>query len=163
MAATCQENDVGRVRRWGKEFLADWEAGTGGGTGRGQHRSDAAAGPQGEADKMTARTARFNPPPGWQPDPSWPAPPPGWHLWAGDRPAISPKAQGSLLAMAGGIAVVLGSMMPWVSFNSVGMKVKPVRGNGRNTRPSPAGQARVYEPRLSIHVLWTPAPSEGDQ
>ena len=27
--------------------------------------------------------------------------------------------------MAGGIAIVLGSMMPWVSFNSVGVEVKP--------------------------------------
>ncbi len=27
--------------------------------------------------------------------------------------------------MAGGIAVVLGSLMPWVSFNSVGVDVKP--------------------------------------
>ncbi len=27
--------------------------------------------------------------------------------------------------MAGGIAVVLGSLMPWVSFNSAGVEVKP--------------------------------------
>jgi hypothetical protein len=87
---------------------------------------------------MTARTTRFNPPPGWppapagwvappgwQPDPSWPEPPPGWQLWVEDRPAISPKAQDSLLAMAGGTAVVLGSLMPWVSFNSAGVEVKP--------------------------------------
>jgi hypothetical protein len=30
-----------------------------------------------------------------------------------------------LLATAGGTAVVLGSLMPWVSFNSVGVEVKP--------------------------------------
>ena len=136
MTTTSQENDFDRVKRWGKEFLAAGVAGTGGGTGRG--RSDATAGPQGDAGEMTARTTRFNPPPGWppaptgwaappgwQPDPSWPEPPPGWQLWVEDRPAISPKAQDCLLAMAGGTAVVLGSLMPWVSFNSAGVEVKP--------------------------------------
>ena len=132
MATTSQESDFNRVKRWGKEFLADWEAGTGGGTGRGRSRSDATAGPQGDAGEMTARTTRFNPPPGWppapagwvappgwQPDPSWPEPPPGWQLWVEGHPAISPKAQDSLLAMAGGTGVVLSSLMPWVSFNGV--------------------------------------------
>jgi hypothetical protein len=130
--------DFDRAKRWGKKFLADWEAGTGGGTGGGPSRPDATAGSQGDAGAMTARTTRFNPPPGWppapagwvappgwQPDPSWPEPPPGWQLWVEDRPAISPKAQDSLLAMAGGTAVVLGSLMPWVAFNSVGTEVKP--------------------------------------
>ena len=138
MAATSQKNDFGRVKRWGKEFLAAGEAGTGGGTGRGRSRSDATAGPQGDAGEMTARTTRFNrppgwppapagwvAPPGWQPDSSWPEPPPGWQLWVEERPATSPKAQDSLLAMAGGSAVVLGSLMPWVSFNSAGVEVKP--------------------------------------
>jgi hypothetical protein len=138
MATTSQQSDFDRVKRWGKEFLAAGQAGTGGGTGQGQRRSDATAGPQGDAGKMTARITRFNPPPGWppapagwvappgwQPDPSWPEPPPGWQLWVEDRPAISPKAQDSLLAMAGGTAVVLGSLMPWISFNSVGVEVKP--------------------------------------
>jgi hypothetical protein len=137
MATTSRESDAGRVKRGGKEFLADGEAGTSG-THRGGRRSDATAGPQGNAGEMTARTTRFNPPPGWppapagwvappgwQPDPSWPEPPPGWQLWVEDRPAISPKAQDSLLAMAGGTAVVLGSLMPWVSFNSAGVEVKP--------------------------------------
>ncbi len=131
MATTSQQIDFDRVQRWGKEFLATGHAGTGG-TGRGRRRSDATAGAQGDAGQMTARTTRFNPPPGWppapagrvappgwQPDPSWPEPPPGWHLWAEDRPAISPKARGSLLAMAGGTAVVLGSLMPWISFAAV--------------------------------------------
>jgi hypothetical protein len=81
-------------------------------------------------------TMRFNPPPGWppapagwvappgwQPDPSWPEPPPGWHLWLEDRPAISPKAQDSWLAMAGGTAVVLGSLLPLVSFNGLSAEV----------------------------------------
>ena len=121
MATSTQQNDFDRVKRWGKEFLATGEAGT----DQGRRRSDATEGPQGDAGQMTARTTRFNPPPGWQPDPSWPAPPPGWQLWVEDRPAISPKAQDSLLAMAGGTAVVLGSLMPWVSFNSAGADVNP--------------------------------------
>jgi hypothetical protein len=132
MATTSLQSDFDRVKRWGKEFLAAGEAGTG------RRRSDATAGSQDDAGEMTARTTRFNPPPGWppapagwvappgwQPDPSWPEPPPGWQLWVEDRPAISPKAQDALLAMAGGTAVVLGSLMPWVSFNSAGVEVKP--------------------------------------
>lgn len=137
MATTSQQGDFDRVKRWGKAFLAARQAGTGG-TGRGRSRPDATAGPQGDAGDMTARTTRFNPPPGWpaapagwvappgwQPDPSWPEPPPGWHLWVEDRPAISAKAQDCLLAVAGGTAVVLGSLMPWISFNSAGADVKP--------------------------------------
>jgi hypothetical protein len=138
MPTTSQQNDFDRVKRWGKEFLAAGQAGTGGGTGLGQRRSDATAGSRGDAGEMTARTTRFNPPPGWppapagwvappgwQPDPSWPEPPPGWQLWVEDRPAISPKAQDSLLAMTGGTAVALGSLMPWISFNTVGAEVNP--------------------------------------
>ena len=45
--------------------------------------------------------------------------------WVQDHPAISPKTQDSLLAMAGGTAVVLGSLMPWISFDSAGAEVKP--------------------------------------
>ena len=133
MATTSQQNDFDRAKRWGKEFLAG-EAGT----GRDRCRPDATAGPQGDAGQMTAGTTRFNPPPGWppapagwvappgwQPDPSWPAPPPGWQLWAEDRPAILPQAQDALLAMAGGTAVVLGSLLPWVSFSSADVEVKP--------------------------------------
>ena len=134
MATSTQQGDFDRVKRWGKEFLATGQAGT----GQGRSRSDATEGFRGEAGQMAARTTRFNPPPGWppppagwvappgwQPDPSWPAPPAGWQLWVEDRPAISPKAQDSLLAMAGGTAVVLGSLMPWISFNSAGAEVNP--------------------------------------
>jgi hypothetical protein len=134
MATTTQQSDFDRIKRWGKEFLA----GQTGAGGTGPGRSDATAGPQGDAGQRTTRTTRFNPPPGWpsapagwvpppgwQPDPSWPEPPAGWQLWVDDRPAISPKAQDSLLAMAGGTAVVLGSLMPWISFNSAGAEVKP--------------------------------------
>lgn len=137
MATTTQHSDFGRVKRWGKEFLAGAEAGTGG-TGPGPRRAEATTGPRGDTGQMTARTTRFNPPPGWppppagwvappgwQPDPSWPAPPAGWQLWVEDRPAITPKARDSLLAMAGGTAVILGSLMPWISFNSADAEVKP--------------------------------------
>jgi hypothetical protein len=137
MATTTQQSDFDRIKRWSKEFLAVPAGGTGG-TGQGPSRSDATAKPQGDADKMTARTTQFNPPPGWppapagwvappgwQPDPSWPEPPAGWQLWVEDRPAISPRAKDSLLVMAGGTTIVLGSLMPWISFNSTGAEVKP--------------------------------------
>lgn len=138
MATTSQRNDFDRVKQWAQEFLAAGEAGTGGRAGQDRRRSDTTAGAQGDAGQMTARTTRFNPPPGWppapagwvappgwQPDPSWPAPPPGWQLWVADRPAISPAAQDALLAMAGGAAVILGSLLPWVSFNSAGVEIRP--------------------------------------
>ena len=138
MATTSQENDFDRAKRWGKEFLATGQAATGGETGQGRRRSGPTKGPQGDAGQMTARTTRFNPPPGWptpparwvappgwQPDPSWPDPPPGWRLWVEDRPALSPRAQDAMLAMAGGIGIVLGALMPWVSFNSADVQVKP--------------------------------------
>ena len=100
MATTSQQSDFDRVKRWGKEFLAAGQAAT---DGTGQ---------------MAAGKTRFNPPPGWPPapagwvappgwlpDPSWPDPPPRWQLWVEDRPAISPRAQDALLAMAGGIGM----------------------------------------------------------
>jgi hypothetical protein len=137
MATTSQRGDSDLVKRWGKEFLAAGAAGIGG-TGQGRSRSDATAGPQDDAGKMTTRTTQFNPPPdwplapagwvappGWQPDPSWPESPAGWQLWVEDRPAISPRAKDSLLAMAGGTAVVLGSLMPWILFSGAGVEVSP--------------------------------------
>lgn len=137
MATTSQRSDFDRVKRWGKDFLTAGNAGIGG-TGQDPSRSGPTEGPQGDASQMTARTTRFNPPPGWppppagwmappgwQPDPTWPEPPQGWQLWIEDRPAISPQARDSLLAMAGGTAVFLGSLLPWISFNSAGVEVKP--------------------------------------
>ena len=80
MATTSQESDSGRVKQWGNEFpAAAGEAGTGSGTGQ-CRRSDAAAGPQGDAGKVTARATRFNPPPGWPPAPAGWVAPPGWQL-----------------------------------------------------------------------------------
>jgi hypothetical protein len=86
-------------------------------------------------------TAVFNPPPGWpspppgwqvpagwRPDPSWPAPPPGWPFWVDDRPqtrgtAGSPVALS--VAMAGGLAIAAGALLPWVTFESAGLDIKP--------------------------------------
>jgi hypothetical protein len=34
----------------------------------------------------------FVPAPGWQPDPSWPAPPPGWQLWLPDDGSSTPSS-----------------------------------------------------------------------
>jgi len=134
MATTSQESDFDRMKRWGKEFLTAGEAGI----GQDQSRSDEAARPIGDADQVTAGRMRFNPPPGWppapagwvappgwQPDPSWPEPPPGWPLWVADRPALSLKAKDSLLAMAGGTAVFLGSLLPWISVNSPDVTYTP--------------------------------------
>jgi hypothetical protein len=128
---TTRPSDFDRVKAWGKAFLTAGEAGI----DQGQNRSDATVRPTGDA--ATTRM-RFNPPPGWppapagwmappgwQPDPSWPAPPPGWPLWVADRSAISPKVKNSLLAMAGGTAVFLGSLLPWISFDSAGVTIRP--------------------------------------
>ena len=122
MATTSHEGDFNWVKRWGKAFLGG-AAGPGSGIGQGG---------------MTAATMRFNPPPGWppapagwvappgwQPDPSWPEPPAGWPMWVADRLVVSPKAKDSLLAMAGGTAVFLGSLLPWIAFNSAGVEYKP--------------------------------------
>lgn len=70
-------------------------------------------------------TLRFNPPPGWPTDFSAPEPPPGWPLWVDDRPAVPAKVLDSWLTMAGGAAVVLGSLLPLVSFNGLDAGVKP--------------------------------------
>jgi hypothetical protein len=134
MATTSRESDFDRVKRWGKAFLTAEEAGI----GQDQSRSDEAARPIGDAGNVTAGRMRFNPPPGWppapagwvappgwQPDPSWPEPPPGWPLWVADRPVISLKAKDSLLAMAGGTAVFLGSLLPWISVNSADVTYTP--------------------------------------
>lgn len=134
MATTSRESDFDWIKRWGKAFLTAGEAGI----GRDQSRSDATARPIGDAGHVTAGRMRFNPPPGWppvpagwvappgwQPDPSWPEPPLGWPLWVADRPAISLKAKESLLAMAGGAAVFLGSLLPWISVDSADVTYTP--------------------------------------
>lgn len=69
--------------------------------------------------------ARWVPPPGWQPDPSWPEPPSGWQLWVEERQSMSPKVQASWLAVAGGIAVLLGSQLPFVTFSSADAEMNP--------------------------------------
>jgi len=84
------------------------------------------------------RTTRFNPPPGWpaapdgwtpppgwQPDPSWPAPPAGWQLQVDETPASTHRAVDSAWAIAGGTAVFLGSLLPFISFSDPEMGVNP--------------------------------------
>ena len=55
------------------------------------------------------------PPPGWQPDPSWPDPPPGWNLWIKDTTARDWQLRAAGCVIAGGAAVFLGSLLPFVS------------------------------------------------
>jgi hypothetical protein len=83
-------------------------------------------------------TTRFNPPPGWpagpdgwtpppewQPDPTWPAPPAGWQLWVDETPTSPPRAMDAAWAIAGGTAVFLGSLLPFVSFSDPAIGVNP--------------------------------------
>lgn len=57
------------------------------------------------------------PPPEWQPDSGWPAPPAGGQLRAGQTPISPHRVMDSAWAIAGGTAVFLGSLLPFVSFN----------------------------------------------
>jgi hypothetical protein len=83
-------------------------------------------------------TTRFNPPPGWppvpdgwtpppewQPDPTWPAPPAGWQLWVDETPTSPHRAIDSAWAIAGGTAVFLGSLLPFISFSDPEIAVNP--------------------------------------
>ena len=111
MATTSQHSDFDRVKRWDKAFLGG-AAGPGSGIGQGDRRPRQAV--------QSAPGGRPRPLDGWPPGGAVRAAP-----WVQDRPPVSPKAQDSLLAMAGGTAVVLGSLMPWISFDSAGAEVKP--------------------------------------
>ena len=65
------------------------------------------------------------PPPEWQPDPSSPAPPAGGQLGT-DETTISPhQPMDSAWAIAGGTAIFLGSLLPFVSFNDPEIGVNP--------------------------------------
>jgi len=55
------------------------------------------------------------PPPGWQPDPSWPDPPPGWNLWTEAPPWRDRLNHAARWVIAGGGAVLLGSLLPFLS------------------------------------------------
>jgi hypothetical protein len=59
--------------------------------------------------------AGWMPPPGWEPDPAWPDPPEGWQLWVEDAPARGRVLTAdSWWVLAGGAAVCIGSLLPWV-------------------------------------------------
>jgi len=55
------------------------------------------------------------PPAGWQPDPSWPAPPAGWNLWTEDAASKELQARAARWVLAGGAAVFLGSLLPFLT------------------------------------------------
>jgi hypothetical protein len=55
--------------------------------------------------------------PGWQPDPSWPDPPPGWNLWIEDTAEGDRQIRAAGWTIAGSSAVLLGSLLPFVSFS----------------------------------------------
>jgi hypothetical protein len=55
------------------------------------------------------------PPPGWQPDPSWPDPPSGWNLWTEDTAARNWQVRAAGWVIAGGAAVFLGSLLPFLA------------------------------------------------
>jgi hypothetical protein len=131
MVTTSQENDFDRVKRWGKEFLAAGQAGTGSGTDQGRRRSDAAEEVQGGAGQVTARTTRFNPPPGWPAAPDGWTPPPGWQFWVDGTPTSPHRAMDSAWTTAGGAAVFLGSLLPFVSFSD------PAPSSGAGTPVNP--------------------------
>lgn len=68
----------------------------------------------------------WTPPPGWSPDPAWPEPPPGWQLWINDTSDAAAKRPGSLWAIGGAIAALIGSYLPFVSSPGlVGGDVRP--------------------------------------
>jgi len=67
----------------------------------------------------------WTPPPGWQPDPTWPTPPVGWQFWVDEAPASPHQATDSAWAIAGGTAVFLGSLLPFISFSDPEIGVSP--------------------------------------
>lgn len=78
-----------------------------------------------------APPAGWVPPPGWQPDLSWPAPPPAWQFWVDDGYGSYPTSWGpgfpaqpqpprvvtaaQKWGLGGALAVVVGSVLPFVS------------------------------------------------
>lgn len=65
------------------------------------------------------------PPPQWRPDPGQPAPPAGWRLGAGQTPVSPYRATDSAWAIAGGTAIFLGSLLPFVSVSDPEIPVNP--------------------------------------
>lgn len=64
------------------------------------------------------------PTPEWQPDPTWP-PPAGRQPRADGTPASPHQAMDSAWAIAGGTAVFLGSLLPFIYFSDPEMGVTP--------------------------------------
>jgi hypothetical protein len=65
------------------------------------------------------------PPPEWQPGPTWPAPPAGRQPGADQTPASPHQPMDSAWAIAGGTAVFLGSLLPFITFSDPEFAVNP--------------------------------------
>jgi len=116
----------------GRGFSGGWmDARTGQGDNSNGLRSSARSGGR-------PMTVRFNPPPGspavpdgwtpppgWQPDPTWPAPSTGWQLWVDETRTSPHRVMDSAWAIAGGTAVFLGSLLPFVTFSDPEIGVNP--------------------------------------
>jgi hypothetical protein len=74
--------------------------------------------------KATEGSGKGTPPPEWQPDPTWP-PPAGWQPRVDETPASPHQAMDSAWAIAGGTAVFLGSLLPFISFSDPEIGVNP--------------------------------------
>ncbi len=70
-------------------------------------------------------SGRQTPPPERQPDPTFPAPPAAGQYRAGQTPALPHQAADSAWAIAGGTAVVLGSLLPFISISDPEIGVNP--------------------------------------
>jgi hypothetical protein len=65
------------------------------------------------------------PPPRWQQDPTQSAPPAGWQLRADQTPVSPHRATDSAWAIAGGTALFLGSLLPFVSSSDPDFGMNP--------------------------------------
>jgi hypothetical protein len=109
----------------GRGFFGGWmDARTGQGGNSNGLRSSARSG-------GCHMTTRFNPPPGWPAAPDGWTPPPGWQFWVDGTPTSPHRAMDSAWTTAGGAAVFLGSLLPFVSFSD------PAPSSGAGTPVNP--------------------------
>jgi hypothetical protein len=75
--------------------------------------------------KAEQGNGKGTPPPEVKPHPTWPAVPAGWPLGVNETPISPHQAMDSAWAITGGIAIFLGSLLPFVSFNNPENAVNP--------------------------------------
>jgi len=75
--------------------------------------------------KAREGSGKERPPPGWQPDSGWPGPPAGWQFPVGRTRTTPHQVRDAAWAIAGGTAVFLGSLLPFVSFSDPEIAVNP--------------------------------------